>query len=139
MSGVRVFPHIENAIDIANHKTVCSHSYETPCLAIERRTKELELYGRNHQKNLSHRVENLEVLDRLEWLQERLELWHDVELVRVLVVLHEGPELLQAVELAVVGVPDRLLLEVLVQLRTELALEAVAEVAEQALKAISEI
>ena len=62
-----------------------------------------------------------------------------MELVRVLVVLHEGPELLQAVELAVVGVPDRLLLEVLVQLRTELALEAVAEVAEQALKAISEI
>ena len=57
----------------------------------------------------------------------------------MLVVLHEGPELLQAVELAVVGVPDRLLLEVLVQLRTELALEAVAEVAEQALKAISEI
>ena len=51
----------------------------------------------------------------------------------MLVVLYEGPELLEAVELADLGVLQRLLLEVVVQLGAELALQAVAVVAEQAL------
>ena len=46
VSGVRVFPHIKNAIDIANHKMVYSYSYETPCLAMEGLSKELELCAR---------------------------------------------------------------------------------------------
>ncbi len=81
-------------------------------------------------------VQHLEVLDGLEGLQQLLELGHHVELVGVAVVPHEGPELLQPVQLAAVVVPDGLLLEVLVQLRAELALQAVAEESEEALEAV---
>lgn len=80
-----------------------------------------------------HRVEDLEVLDGLERLHMLLELGQHVQFVGVAVVLDEGPELLQAVQLAGLGVLQGLLLEVVVQLGAELALQAVAVVAEQAL------
>ena len=59
----------------------------------------------------SYRVEDFEVLDGLEWLEHRLQLGHDVQLVGVAVVQEERPKLLQAVQVAGVGVADRLLLK----------------------------
>ena len=60
---------------------------------------------------LHYRVEDLEVLDGLEGLEHGLQLGHDVQLGGVAVVLDERPELLQAVQLARVGVADCLLLK----------------------------
>ena len=61
--------------------------------------------------SLSYRVEDFEVLDGLEGLEHRLQLRHDVQLGGVAVVQQERPKLLQAVQVAGVGVADRLLLK----------------------------
>jgi len=87
--------------------------------------------------NVLVRVKDLEVLDGLEGFEHGLQLGHDVQLGGVPVVLDERPELLQAVELTRVSVADALLLEVLVELWAELALEAVAVEAEEALEAVA--
>ncbi len=74
------------------------------------------LHTRNQFGNVSltYGVENLEVLNSMKRLEQTLELGHDVQLVCVAIVLHEGPKLLQAVQLAVGVILNRLLLEVLV-------------------------
>ena len=60
---------------------------------------------------MTYRVEDLEVLDGLEWLEHALQLGHNVQLVGVPVVLDERPELLQAVELPRVRIADGLFLK----------------------------
>lgn len=87
---------------------------------------------------LARRLNDAEVFNRLEILQVLLELGVDRELLAVLVVLEERPELLEPVQLARLVVADRLFLKDLVDVGPEALLEPVGEVAEQALEAVAE-
>jgi len=83
------------------------------------------------ETHIHHKIVQLLVVG-----QVRLEKGVDLETARVLVVLEKGPELLQAVQLLAPHVAHRLGHEVAVDLGPELALQAVAVEAEQALQPV---
>ena len=87
---------------------------------------------------MTHGIEHFEVVDGFEIFQNLLQLGLYVELIGMLVVVQERPELFQSVHLSRFVILKRVGLEILVHLRPEFFLQPVAEKPKQALQSVSE-